>query len=49
MPVAVMSAVWIRHALECFYPGIDMFNHYPSPRKLFIIRFFPFGQLMVFA
>ena len=49
MPIAVMPPVRICHALKCFYFGIDMLNDNPSPRKFFVIRFFPFGQLMVFT
>jgi hypothetical protein len=49
MPIAAMPPVRIYHALECFYFGIDMLNDNPSPRKVFIIRFFLFGQLMVFT
>jgi hypothetical protein len=49
MPITTMTPIRIRHALECFYFGIDMFNHNPSPGKLLIICFFPLGQLMIFA
>jgi hypothetical protein len=49
MPITVMPPVRICHALECFYFGIDMLNDNPPPGKVFIIRFFPFGQLMVFT
>jgi hypothetical protein len=44
-----MISVRIRHALECFYSGVHMFNNYPLPRKPVVERFFPFAQLMLFA
>jgi hypothetical protein len=47
MPVAAMSPVRIRHAFECFYLGIDMFYDNTPPRKLPIIRFFFFAQVML--
>jgi hypothetical protein len=49
MPITAMASIRIRHALECFYLGIDMFNDNSPARKPFVIRLFPFRQLMVFA
>jgi hypothetical protein len=49
MPITAITPIRIGHALERFYFGIDMLNDNPPPRKFFIIRFFPAGQLMVFA
>jgi hypothetical protein len=36
MPPA-MIAVWVCHALKCFYPGIDMLNNRSIPRKPLIM------------
>lgn len=42
-----MTAVRVRHAFECFYSTINMFNNNTPFCQSFVIRFFLFGQLMV--
>jgi hypothetical protein len=49
MAVTAVSPVRIRHTLECFYFGVDMFNHNTPLRKPLVIRLLLFGQFMVFT
>jgi hypothetical protein len=49
MPVTAMTPIWICHAFEGFYFGIDMFNDNPPLRQFFVIRSFLIGQWMMFA
>jgi hypothetical protein len=42
-------SIWICHALERFYLGIDMFNHHTIPCKPFVVRLLHFTQFMLFA
>jgi hypothetical protein len=44
-----MIPIRIRHALECFYRGVHMFNRYPLPRKPFVGRFLRFTELTPLA
>jgi hypothetical protein len=44
-----MIPIRIRHALECFYLGMYLFNRYPLPRKPFVERFLRFSELMLLA
>lgn len=44
-----MTPVRICHTLEGLYLRIDMFNHNPSLRKLFVIRLLLCRQRMVLA
>jgi hypothetical protein len=44
-----MVPVGVCHYLERFYLGVDMLNYYPLPGKPLIVRFFPFGKLVMFT
>jgi len=48
MPSAAVS-VRISGNFKCFYFCVDMFNHNPLPRKLFIVSLLLFGQFMILA
>jgi hypothetical protein len=49
MTITAMSPVRICHTSKYFYFAIDVFYRHTPARKLFIICFLLFGQLMVFT